>query len=106
MKNKGKKILILLLAIVCIVSGLPMHLKAATETTAVDYSAVFDADYYYNAYPDLRQTIGNNQVALLEHFVNVGMKEGRSGNDSFHVKAYILNNLDLLPVYWVKDLCS
>ncbi len=105
MINKGKKILALLLTIVFVVSALPVPLRAA-ENRLTDYSAVFDAEYYYNAYADLRQTLGNDPTALLEHFINVGMKEGRSGNASFHVKAYMLNNLDLLPVYGVKDLSS
>ena len=108
MKNKGKKALALLLAASCTLSGSVLPLRAAvqTETAAMDYSAIFDAEYYYNAYPDLRQTIGNNPTALFEHFINIGMKEGRSGNASFNVKAYMLNNLDLLPVYGVKDLSS
>ena len=83
-----------------------MNSKAAEGDTIVDYSPVFDADYYYNTYPDLRETIGNNPSALLNHFVNVGMKEGRNGNASFNVKAYMFNNLDLLPVYGAKDLSS
>lgn len=105
MKNKGKRLLLLLLAIAFAVSVMPIHMEAA-ENTAVDYSAVFDAEYYYNTYSDLRQTIGKDPAVLLEHFVNVGMKEGRNGNTSFNVKAYMLNNLDLLPVYGVKDLSS
>lgn len=109
MKNKGKKIMVVLLAGACAMSGPVLPLRAAVSvesTETVDYSSVFDSEYYYNTYPDLKQIIGNNPTALLEHFLNVGMKEGRSGNAAFNVKAYMLNNLDLLPVYGVKDLSS
>ncbi len=104
MKNKGKKILILLLAIACLFPCQAISLRAEVKTPDVDYSSVFDAEYYYNTYPDLRHTIGNNPDALLEHFINVGMKEGRTGCSTFNVKAYMVNNVDLLPVYGVKDL--
>ena len=79
----------------------PLH--AATQKP-VDYSPVFDAEYYYNTYPDLHQSVKNTPSALLAHFTSVGMKEGRSGNASFNVRAYMANNLDLLPIYGVKDL--
>ena len=101
MKNNGKRMLALLLTASCAFADPVIPVKAAvsSETEAVDYSSVFDVEYYYNTYPDLRETIGNNPAALLEHFINVGMKEGRNGNASFNVKAYMINNLDLLPVY-------
>lgn len=72
--------------------------------TSIDYSSVFDAEYYYNAYPDLHQSVKNTPSALLQHFTTIGMKEGRSGNAAFNVRAYMANNLDLLPVFGVKDL--
>lgn len=104
MKNKRKSIIVLLLVIVCSLTAI-IPLYAAPEN-AIDYSAVFDADYYYNTYPDLQQNIGNDPAALLKHFTTVGMREGRSGNALFNVKAYMQNNLDLLPVYGAKDLSN
>ena len=53
-----------------------------------DYSAVFDANYYYNKYPDLQKSIGNNPSELLYHYINFGMAEGRSGIESFDVLSY------------------
>lgn len=103
-KANYEKIIALLLAFACSLSGF-IPASAANEST-VDYSSVFDANYYYNTYPDLQQTVGNDPAALLEHFTKVGMKEGRNGNSSFQVKAYMQNNLDLLPIYGVKDLSS
>ncbi len=104
MKIKYKRIITLFLAIVC---SLTVFLPAvAANESAVDYSPVFDANYYYNTYPDLQQSVGQDADALLKHFITVGMKEGRNGNSSFQVKAYMQNNLDLLPVYGVKDLSN
>lgn len=104
MKNKWKKLTALLLIAVCALSGFaPVQ---ASAINPADYSPVFDADYYYNTYTDLQQNIGNDPAALLNHFITIGMKEGRNGNALFNVKAYMNNNLDLLPVYGAKDLSS
>lgn len=54
-----------------------------------DYSAVFDPDYYYDANPDLQATIGFQPPELLRHFVEKGIMEGRKGNASVDMDAYI-----------------
>lgn len=64
-----------------------------------DYRAVFDADYYYHQYPDLQETVGYDQEKLLSHFMSVGAREGRSGNEEFNLRAYVFYNRDLLDVY-------
>lgn len=69
-----------------------------------DYSAIFNADYYYNLYPDLQTTIGKDANALLKHFIEFGMKEGRVGNATFNVKAYMKNNPDLVGLLKSYDL--
>ena len=69
-----------------------------------DYSAVFNADYYYNRYSDLQTTIGKDANALLKHFIEFGMKEGRIGNATFDVKAYMKNNPDLVGLMKSYDL--
>ncbi|MDE6203498.1 MAG: vancomycin resistance protein, partial [Lachnospiraceae bacterium] len=97
MKNKWKKLTALLLTALCCLSGFTPVQASAINTA--DYSPVFDSNYYYNTYADLQQNIGNDPAALLNHFVTIGMKEGRNGNALFNVKAYMNNNLDLLPVY-------
>ena len=68
-----------------------MDYARADETTVyngVDYSRVYDYEYYKNASPDVYAVYGDNPAALLEHFVNEGMAEGRRGNESFNVRAY------------------
>lgn len=69
-----------------------------------DYSAVFDAKEYYSLYPDLQVALGDNEEALLQHFKVFGMKEGRIGKLDFDVKAYMVNNLDLVADMKADDL--
>ena len=69
-----------------------------------DYSVIFDAEHYYNMYPDLQSAIGKDEAALLKHFIEYGMKEGRVGNASFNVKAYMKNNPDLVGLLKSNDL--
>ena len=64
-----------------------------------DYSAVFDAEYYYNKYPDLQQKIGYNPSELLYHYINFGMSEGRNGNASFDVVSYRARYTDLQKAF-------
>ena len=104
MKNGFKGILGCLMAVVIVLTGIiPMQAQAKNTT---DYSAVFDADYYYDVYADLRSAIGNNPKKLLQHFITFGMQEGRRGNDEFDVKAYMENNPDLVQLFGTEDLES
>lgn len=73
--------------------------STASASQITDYSAVFDADYYYQTYPDLQASVGNDPAALLSHFIKTGMKEGRNGNAQFNLKAYMYQNPDLMAIY-------
>lgn len=73
----------------------------------LDYSAVFDAEYYCNRYKDLKAAYGNNREALFSHFVAYGMREGRQAIDTFNVLVYKARYTDLqkafgenLPLYY------
>lgn len=70
---------------------------SGSETTynGVDYSLVYDKDYYYNKYPDLQRVFGNDSVALLRHFVTNGMQEGRQAKETFDVSYYKYKYSDL-----------
>lgn len=70
---------------------------SSSETTynGVDYSLVYDKDYYYNKNPDLQRFIGNNPEALLRHFVTNGMKEGRQAKETFDLSYYKFKYSDL-----------
>ena len=58
----------------------------AEEKTAtlddIDYSAVYDYDYYIARYPDVVSVLGTDPKIVLKHFVTYGMSEGRRGNSS------------------------
>ena len=69
-----------------------------------DYSAIFDADFYYNMYPDLQAALKKDPEVLFQHFVEFGMKEGRVGCPNFDVKAYMKNNPDLVGLFKADDL--
>ena len=69
--------------------------SSATVYGGVDYSAVFDAAYYLNRYPDLKKAFGNNAQAALKHFVSYGMNEGRQASPAFNVAVYRARYADL-----------
>lgn len=54
----------------------------------VDYSAVFDKNYYANKYPDLKALYGYDGEKLLEHFVKNGIQEGRQASEEFSISYY------------------
>lgn len=100
--RRWKRVVALALCCCCL-SNMTVQARVV-QPKVTDYSAVFDANYYYNTYPDVQQAIGSDADKLLKHFVTSGMKEGRTGNANFNVRAYMKNNLDLIPVFGVKDL--
>ncbi len=80
---------------------------AAIMYGGLDYSAVFDAEYYCNRYKDLKAAYGNDRDALFCHFLIHGMREGRQAVDTFNVSAYKARYTDLqkafgesLPLYY------
>ena len=65
----------------------------------MDYSSVFDADYYLNKYPDVAKWANNDKDKALQHFVSFGMGEGRRGNEAFDVQSYYNEYRDLRLAY-------
>lgn len=51
-------------------------------------SLTFDADYYYNTYPDLQSTLGYDYNRLYRHYLDFGLAEGRSGSAEFNCLVY------------------
>lgn len=60
-----------------------------------DYSYVFDAVFYSNAYEDLQKAFNYDSGALFNHFITYGMSEGRKGSQGFTVEYYKANYEDL-----------
>ena len=65
----------------------------------MDYSSVFDADYYLNKYPDVAKWANNDKDKALQHFLSFGMREGRRGNEAFDVQSYYNEYRDLRLAY-------
>lgn len=65
----------------------------------LDYSAVFNADYYYNHNKDVANAFGHDAQALLNHFVTYGMDEGRQASEEFNINVYRAKNGDLVSAY-------
>lgn len=63
------------------------------------YSAVYNYKEYIQYNQDLVAAFGENQKALLEHFINSGMKEGRQGSSEFNLAAYKAKNPDLVALF-------
>lgn len=66
-----------------------------TVYNGVDYSSVYDYNYYISHNPDIAAAFGNDDVKALQHFVNYGMNEGRSASASFDVHSYRNEYADL-----------
>ena len=62
-------------------------------------TAIFDVDYYYNSYADLRNAFGYNESALFNHFFGNGIKEGRRASATFDIGYYINNNSDIKTAF-------
>lgn len=61
----------------------------------IDYSLVFNANFYLNKYADLRKAFGNSEEQAFNHFLTFGMKEHRQAISNFIVDIYKDNYVDL-----------
>ena len=54
----------------------------------MNYSLVFNAQYYSSKYSDLKAAFGTDESQLLNHFILYGMNEGRQAIETFDVRFY------------------
>lgn len=80
-------------------TGCTMLQGATTIYNGVDYGRVYDYAYYVSNNSDVYQTYGNDDQAILAHFVNYGMSEGRIAKTTFVVKKYKARYKDLQQAY-------
>lgn len=73
--------------------------ETSTSYNGVDYSAVYDYDYYISNNADVYNAYGDDKRMAIAHFVNCGMAEGRQGNEEFNVYAYRDRYGDLKALY-------
>jgi hypothetical protein len=76
----------------------PASVQAA-EYQGLNYSFVYDTDYYYKNNPDVATAMGYVPSLLYQHFVRYGVYEGRIASDNFNVYMYRKYNGDLNAVY-------
>lgn len=70
-----------------------------TKIWIFELSDVYDYGYYSSHNPDLAEAFGSDDIAMLEHFVNYGVNEGRQAKESFNVMGYKNRHLDLRRAY-------
>ncbi len=87
-KNEGRK-----------TTGVASIQNAITTYNGVNYSAVYDFNYYCAKNPDIKKAYGNDDIGAIRHFVLNGMKEGRQAKASFDVQSYKNANVDLRLAY-------
>jgi hypothetical protein len=66
-----------------------------TVYRGVDMDPVFNADFYLNRYPDVRNALGNNASAAFQHFTQNGIAEQRQGSENFDIRSYRNRHPDL-----------
>ncbi|WP_251497143.1 hypothetical protein [Otoolea muris] len=84
-KKNGKKAAAIVAAAMAIQVLCPFNAFAKNVTRVSD---VFDAEYYADSYPDLKEAFGYNERALYRHYMTFGLKEGRNGSKVLNVVAY------------------
>ena len=72
---------------------------ATTIYNGVDYSPVYDFNYYVKNNIDVLKAYGYDENAVLAHFVNYGMNEGRIAKNTFNVHRYKARYADLQNAY-------
>lgn len=74
--------------------------KELVEKGREYWAPVFDAEYYAKTYDDIRNALGTDEGALLNHFLEYGVYEGRSGNKEFNISRYMELNKDVVEYYF------
>lgn len=96
--------------VIGLVSGVHKAYEAKTTPTiyktryqtvydGVDYSLVYNYNYYRWKYDDIDEKFGDSDEEALLHFVRYGMAEGRQAIETFNPIVYRDNNSDIKEVY-------
>lgn len=80
-------------------TGRTAEASKAVVYKGVDYSMVYDFNYYVNSYPAIRVLYQNDPSGALRHFVEYGMKEGRKACENFDPAVYKANYADVRNAY-------
>lgn len=80
-------------------TGITELCNGVTVYQGVDYSRVYDFSYYVKHNPDVWKAFGNDENAVIRHFVLYGMREGRQAKADFNLKVYKSRYADLRRAY-------
>ena len=80
-------------------SGTSQLMDPATVYNGIDYSSIYDYEYYMENNSDIKEAFEDDDQSTLAHFVNSGMSEGRRGNEDFNVQTYRKRYADLRNAY-------
>jgi len=66
--------------------------RVITRRSALNHPYIFDARFYLDSNPDLRESLGpDNLVGATQHWLNKGLREGRTASPVFDVQYYRRN---------------
>lgn len=66
-----------------------------TRSDGIDYSPVYNYQYYLGHYRDLAAVYHNDDIDALGHFLTCGIREGRQASPDFSINSYQMEYLDL-----------
>ena len=84
---------------VAVATGVTTIQKPITKLNGVDYSKVYDFNFYINKYADMKKYYQFDDESALKHFVEHGMAEGRQGSSTFDLGSYKNSSPDLRKYY-------
>ena len=70
MKKKFLTAMVLSMSLCC-------SITAYAQPKTMPDGTIFDAEYYANTYPDVKNAVGTDETALYNHYVQHGKSEGR-----------------------------
>lgn len=81
-------------------TGTTQMVGYVTKLNGVDYSSVYNFNYYINKYSDVKKAYGiYNDQAALKSFVKYGMSASRQASSEFNLSYYKANYVDLRKAY-------
>lgn len=102
-KNLFSKLIACVMAATLFLSAFSSVSFAAPANDKTKVRSLFDASFYYSAYPDVAAAVGFNEDKLFEHYYNFGLNEGRSASTTFNAMAYRNRYPDLTAAFG-KDM--
>lgn len=101
-REKDVRITGVALAIAFMITMLAVNCLYVDAADYTAWSAVFDANYYYNNCADARNYAGKNADKLWNYFLKVGIPRGDQASEEFNIFIYAKNYPDLVKVYGNK----